>query len=822
MTMEQSPHLLLGRVRFVLECIQCFRETKPLPEFLCYVPKDVYYKICRDSPSVIYTGKNYIPVWESPRLSKKISKFIKFKIELKKGACIRATGEEYLNSYGLWVKMNKEQMEEYNSGCQLEEGWIVLGRNADGLNKLQPLESLDRIQNEQLLYGYGHKPVTRWEQVVDAKYSHYAGRNIKIAEMDEVAVERFRYIPPNWTYECDEDLIHYLHERTSENLSNVSQYLEKIEVSSDVGETFARLTDGLSETYWQSNSGEKPHWIRLHMKKDIIIKKLILLMDEMDSSFLPKKINVYGKQSNDLKILNEIDIDNYSSGEACVLECMNTFMPTIEIHILECEGGGMDTRIRGLKIIPQTLNVGMGVDLNVDMFQSSNLIRYPRLAGVEPDVLYRRAIVILRFSKVLDNLITHLIPAWKFSVGIFLQLKYIRQFFLLTKQRSALITQLLKSTESEVTVTIPKLVINRKLAMKHRENPSFDPSYKNSIFSQMYFGLKYSKEIQKPLNYRWPASHTQWWHCIFVLEGMMDHGGGFRESLSDISEELCPSQMGGPLPLPFFVRTSNQGNDIGESRDAYVPNPSCKDFAKYEWIGQLMGAAFRGNEFLVMAFPPLVWKLLAGEAVIWNKDFLAVDSMLVKLLEALEEIDEEAFEFQFGNELTYTTMLSDQRVVDLIPGGSHIPVKYEDRKEFIQLAQRARLQESRKQISAMKAGLVKVVPHAALSLLTWQEIEKKICGDPEIAIEDLKKSEERSRFLRFVTGRSRLSTSIIIGAGRLTNNETSPDVFPETSTCSRTLYLPDYPSAQVCEEKLRYAIYNCLSIDGDGIVHADD
>lgn len=36
-----------------------------------------------------------------------------------------------------------------------------------------------------------------------------------------------------------------------------------------------------------------------------------------------------------------------------------------------------------------------------------------------------------------------------------------------------------------------------------------------------------------------------------------------------------------------------------EARDYYVPNPSCKDFQKYEWIGQLMGAALRGKDFLV-------------------------------------------------------------------------------------------------------------------------------------------------------------------------------------------------------------------------------
>lgn len=35
-------------------------------------------------------------------------------------------------------------------------------------------------------------------------------------------------------------------------------------------------------------------------------------------------------------------------------------------------------------------------------------------------------------------------------------------------------------------------------------------------------------------------------------------GGGFRDCLTDISEELCPSSGDVPVPLPFFVRTSNQ------------------------------------------------------------------------------------------------------------------------------------------------------------------------------------------------------------------------------------------------------------------------
>ena len=42
----------------------------------------------------------------------------------------------------------------------------------------------------------------------------------------------------------------------------------------------------------------------------------------------------------------------------------------------------------------------------------------------------------------------------------------------------------------------------------------------------------------------------------------------------------------------------------------------------------------------------------------------------------------------------------------------------------------------------MHAGLVKVVPQAVLDLLTWQEVEKKVCGDPEITVEALKRLSE--------------------------------------------------------------------------------
>lgn len=64
----------------------------------------------------------------------------------------------------------------------------------------------------------------------------------------------------------------------------------------------------------------------------------------------------------------------------------------------------------------------------------------------------------------------------------------------------------------------------------------------------------------------------------------------------------------------------------------------------------------------------------------------------------MENMDQETFEFRFGEELVYTTLLSDGQMVDLIPGGSNVAVRYEDRSEFIRLVQKARLEESKQQV----------------------------------------------------------------------------------------------------------------------------
>ncbi|XP_061307370.1 E3 ubiquitin-protein ligase HECTD3-like [Pezoporus flaviventris] len=835
----EAPHQVLGRLRFLLQCSECFRRARALPAALCYVPREVQYKICKDpTATAAAAARSLLSVWDSPGPARGGKRAARATIEVRKGGCLRATGEEYCNSAGLWVKLSKEQLEEYTGSRDLAEGWVLAQRFGERGDKLVPVDSVEKIQWQKQTLGNDYKPVVSWEQVVDLTYSVCLGEKPKLLEQDEAAVQKFRSVPLGWSYEHDMELGRFLYDHSEKELQHgdcMMEYVSNIEVSSQVEDCGAAiLMNNPTQSFWESNGPPGQHWVRLSMKTGSIVKKLWLVLDGRENSYIPRRVAVYGGPPNRLQHIRTVLINENSFQCVCILRNMKFHLPVLEIRFLECRDQGYNVRLRGIKMKSFW---EWDLILSSDMFQPARLVRYPLLEGVDTSVLYRRAVLIQRFVQILDSVLRYLIPRSEDSIGTFNALRDMKPFLLLSKQSTDLIAHCLQSSESNPPAILPKLRINRLLAREHRANPMLDPSYRHTVFTQLYEGLRSSKHNQ-PLDYRWPRNYTQWWECDFITEGIVDNGGGFRDTLSDMSEELCPSSDNVPVPLPFFVRTSNQGNSSSDTRDMYVPNPSCKDFPKYVWIGQLIGAALRSREFLMLALPALVWKQLAGEEVVWSKDFAAVDAELVKLLEMMEGMDREAFEFMFGRELTYTVVRSDQHVVELIPNGSNTMVCYEDRKEFIRLVQKARLEESKEQIAAMRAGLLCVVPQPVLDLLTWQLMEKKVCGDPKITVSDLRRfvtfedfepndtrmqnfwealsnftSEDLSRFLKFVSGRSRLPVQITVYPDR--SNLNTVDVMPHASTCSCTFFLPSYSSAKTCEEMLRYAVYNCVSIDTD-------
>ena len=137
----------------------------------------------------------------------------------------------------------------------------------------------------------------------------------------------------------------------------------------------------------------------------------------------------------------------------------------------------------------------------------------------------------------------------------------------------------------------------------------------------------------------------------------------------------------------------------------------------------------------------------------------------------------------------------------------------------------------------------RVVPVPLLSLFTGFELETMVCGSPDIPLHLLKSvatykgveansplvswfwetmeefsNAERSLFLRFVWGRTRLPRSIADFRGRdfvlqIMDKYNPPDDFlPESYTCFFLLKMPRYSCKRVLKEKLTYAIHFCKSI----------
>lgn len=181
-----------------------------------------------------------------------------------------------------------------------------------------------------------------------------------------------------------------------------------------------------------------------------------------------------------------------------------------------------------------------------------------------------------------------------------------------------------------------KFFINRRVVMEYRCDLSLDFEYKYSIFYQIYDGFKLKDRNLEFLNYRWFFRYDQWWECKFMFEGVIDQGGGFRDSLFDIVEELCLILGDLFIFLLFFIRLFNQlCDDINVNRDIYIFNLVCKEFFKYEWIGQLMGACMRGKENLILLLFFFVWKKLLVEKIIWFRDYVLVDVVEVYLIDNL-------------------------------------------------------------------------------------------------------------------------------------------------------------------------------------------
>ncbi|KAK7484074.1 hypothetical protein BaRGS_00024686 [Batillaria attramentaria] len=758
----------LARIRCLQECIDCLHESKPLPESICYVPLELEYY----PPS-----KTNIKLYACPNTSSEVVLSLACTIDTR----IIVSGEELCNGQGKWLKVKKVKA---HAGSDFEDikkdAWLLLFSSRSSVEEAPPIMPVTEKTRTKTVDKSTSSKITSWEDVVDNHYAlQFPQRRPTKAQADSTAVAQLQSVmrDKTWSLEHDESLVQLMAQhipRDNDALGAIKSYVEHVDVSSYCDEDGPlNLTDGDPDTYWESDGSQGQHWIQLRMKKGTVIKKLCIVLDGSDDNYLPSRILV--------------------------------------------QAGGIDTRIRGIKL-QSTEERSLGFDC--DFFSKDKLVRFPMLEPFSPEVLYRRAIILQRFVNIMDSVLHYM---------------KVRQLLPLSKKRLNLIETFLKDTATDPSEK-PVVYINRRAAMEHRCDPSQDPDCKSTVFMQLYEGLKPRDRTSKPLHYRWSSRYDQWWECKFLSEGIIDQGGGFRDSLSDVAEELCPTSSDSPIPLPYFNRAPNQAHDDSNvNRDMYVPNPACQDWEKYEWIGQLMGACFRSKENLVLSLPPFVWKKLVGETTTWSRDYQTVNAAEVQLIDNLDSMDQDTFN-ALGRSWSLILSNGAPLALRLDSDGATKVLNYSERDEYAEEVRRIRMNEFEDQLMAMRKGLITVVPEAVLELLTWQELETRVCGDPEITIEALKKTtyyddldetdirvkylwealkafsnEDRSRFLRFVTGRRRLPAPLVISSGK----GDTIDSLPESSTCANMLYLPYYSSAKMAEEKLRYAAYNCIAIDTD-------
>lgn len=264
-------------------------------------------------------------------------------------------------------------------------------------------------------------------------------------------------------------------------------------------------------------------------------------------------------------------------------------------------------------------------------------------------------------------------------------------------------------------------------------------------------------------------------------------------------------------------------------------------------FGQLMGVAIRSKNILDMDVSEHCWRQLLGYELnpidLASYDYTAWMFLQFRDPTNHHTYDQDEFN-QYFHDLFWSTTLSDGKTeVELKPNGKSIPVSYHERWEYAGAATLARFDETRIQIDAIRQGLFSVVPKRSLALLTWNEVELRVCGEPHFNIAGLKKRTvyaprnyttdsaviknfwltlesfkpaECRKFLQFSWARSRLPPESDPNATwRMKINileSASENDLPSAETCFFNVSMPKYSSLARMREKLLLSITLCSSI----------
>lgn len=377
----------------------------------------------------------------------------------------------------------------------------------------------------------------------------------------------------------------------------------------------------------------------------------------------------------------------------------------------------------------------------------------------------------------------------------------------------------------------PVVELNRLQVKRARSKGGYSgPDGTKSVFGQMASKLSSFGADSLMLPHRV-------WKVKFVGESVDDCGGGYSESVA----EMCDELQNGSLPL--LIVTPNGRGESGANRDCYIFNPMAKSpvhVNMFKFLGMLFGIAIRTGSPLSLNIAEPVWKQVAGMPLSVS-DLAEIDKDCVPGLIYIKDLTDDKLQTV---DMPFSIPSSSGQEVQL--SSKHSKITPANKMEYIKQAINYRLHEFDDQVKWVREGMSKVIPVPLLSLFTGLELETMVCGSPDIPLYLLKSvatykgvdataplviwfwevmeelsDNERSLFLRFVWGRTRLPRSIADFRGRdfvlqVLDKYNPPDHFlPESYTCFFLLKMPRYSCKPVLREKLKYAIHFCRSIDTD-------
>ncbi|EIW71232.1 hypothetical protein M231_06447 [Tremella mesenterica] len=312
-------------------------------------------------------------------------------------------------------------------------------------------------------------------------------------------------------------------------------------------------------------------------------------------------------------------------------------------------------------------------------------------------------------------------------------------------------------------------------------------------------------------------------------EAGVDGGGLFKEFLTNLSKEVFDTERG------LWLATDQ--NALYPNPHSYAVEPHQLQW--YGFIGRMLGKAIYEGILVDVSFAPFFLAKWLGKQS-YLDDLSSLDPELYKgliILKNYPKPEDLALNFTVTQQEFGTT-----QTVDLVPGGSEIPVTAENRHEYIQLVCKYKLdQQISAQSKAFFNGLAEVIDQKWLRMFDQHELQQLIGGEETpIDIDDLRENsnitgfihnetvplfwkvvrqfneEERRALLKFVTSCERPP---LLGFANLNpkfgihSSGTNTDRLPSASSCFNLLKLPEYTDERVLRQKLLQAITSGAGFD---------